>query len=195
MSIFFFDRIIWWGHFEEFANTRRDQRDPPADPTASQRADRCRVVEFARLFLGVTVVGKGDVGELILYTHVYMGIINKPLNMEKIMGHFFRHYCWHHFFSNLICMFSFLNCEMQQYHPTDLLRYFLVVDGFLSDSEVCNICISANVSQCSPKKSKASVVAFRRTDANPDGSAGRNNFEGFNTKRVYSVVGEDPCIG
>ena len=43
-------------------------------------------------FLGVTVVGKGDVGELILYTHVYvMGIIdiNKPLNMEKTHGTFF----------------------------------------------------------------------------------------------------------
>ena len=82
----------------------------------------------------------------------------------------------------------------KQYHPTDLLRYFLVVDGFLSDSEVCNICISANVSQCSTKKSKASVVAFQRTDANPDGSAGRNNFEGFNTKRVYSVVGKTRAL-
>ena len=48
--------------------------------------------EFSSLpwVFGVTVVGKGDVGELILYTHVYMGIINKPLNMEKNMGHFFK---------------------------------------------------------------------------------------------------------
>ena len=48
--------------------------------------------------------------------------------------------------------------------------------------------------QRSIKKSKASVVAFQRTDANPDGSAGRNNFEGFNTKRVYSVVGKTRAL-
>ena len=48
--------------------------------------------EFSSLpwVFGVTVVGNGDVGELILYTHVYMGIINKPLNMEKNMGHFLK---------------------------------------------------------------------------------------------------------
>lgn len=38
------------------------------------------------------------------------------------------------------------------------------------------------------------MVAFQRTDANPDGSAGRNNFEGFNTKRVYSVVGKTRAL-